>query len=237
MPDPAVPAGTCTAVACTSYGSGGQSCIAANNLTSLNGTTIQGYLTSAQNATLSADQNITSFTLNADGSIASQSGNTAGVLQSSVGDQGLSANSASLVQSAPQSTSLSGGTPAIGEEEAVGTEIPGTQNTVVTTTGSATAQATPVSVSADTGATAVEPTPDTSAATTPATTPTTQATAQVDTTVSTQPQSANLNGLNPRHRHLIRSISRSLIRRALRITDRVALSRHRSIGKYISTGQ
>ena len=127
-PDAAVPAGTCTAVACSSASASGQSnCFAADNLTSLTGSSVQQDLTAAQTAELSPDSGITSFTLNADGSIASESANTTDVLSSGVGDENLAGNSVSLDQGATSqaiSAQTSGGVPSLGETQAVGAQPP-----------------------------------------------------------------------------------------------------------------
>lgn len=162
VPNRAVPAGTCIAVACGTPGVGGaSSCIAANNLTSLTGTNIQSMLSTAPSA-VTSDQGITSFTMNADGDIVDSSGNASSILDSGLGDQGLAGNSVSLDQSAQAQTSIansgSGDPTSIGETQAVSaqpsevpTVSPNTANSAASQTsasGSANAD-----VSADTSAT------------------------------------------------------------------------------------
>ncbi|HUO50509.1 MAG TPA: hypothetical protein VMU25_03035 [Candidatus Paceibacterota bacterium] len=109
VPDPSVPAGTCAAIACSAYDIHNQSsCFAANNLTTLNGQTINNGISAAQSPSITADQGISTFTLNDNGTIAAESPNTTATLNSAVGSEnasGLSSNAQSQLDALAQGAS------------------------------------------------------------------------------------------------------------------------------------
>lgn len=122
VPDPAVPAGTCSITACTSPGANGQSnCISTNTATSLSGASIQSALNAEPNA-LSSDQGITSFTMNSDGSIVDTSGTANSIPASGLTAQNLQSSQAQT----PGGSVDSNGPTAIGETQAVLAQPPQT---------------------------------------------------------------------------------------------------------------
>ena|GEM_PF-3023231 len=107
VPDPAVPAGTCATVACSAPAADGTSnCFAANNVTTLNGSTIENDLAQVQSSAVTPDSGISSLTLNADGSIAGESSSAAGVLDSGIGDTGITQSASGISSDLPEAGSV-----------------------------------------------------------------------------------------------------------------------------------
>jgi hypothetical protein len=126
VPDPAVPAGTCATVACSALSPDGTSnCFAASNVTNLNGNTVESDLAEVQSSAVSPDSGISSLTLNADGSIASEGSNATGVLDSSIGDTGISQSASGISSDLPESGSVVTGAPESSAVEGVSTPASG----------------------------------------------------------------------------------------------------------------
>jgi hypothetical protein len=110
VPDVTVPAGTCTVIACTSYGTTGQSgCVAAESINSLNDPIIESSSGAIQIATVSPDSKVFDLSLNADESPAMNS---------------LSPVQNFFPQQYQTTGTTSGGLPSIGEDQAVASEPP-----------------------------------------------------------------------------------------------------------------
>jgi hypothetical protein len=155
----------------------------------LNGNTITSQLSAP--GSISPDSGISSFTLNPDGSIASESANTQSVLQSGVGDQGLSGNTVSLDQSAAAQAAPTSAVPpgeggSIGETQAVSSQVGGANSGVTTGSGAT------VNVSPDTASV-----PANEAAPVQQATPETNVTSAVSNETTIQQTGLQTNGATP----------------------------------------